>query len=74
MSDQERRLHSAAKAMEAYLSSRKSDDSEWCQFVDLFADLLHLAQSMGVEGESCYRAGCDHYLAEVREEVCDECA
>ena len=69
LTDKERRLSNATKALRVYVGGPGDDGSEWCNFVDLFADLLHLALSMGVDGEDCYRVGRDHYLVEVKEEV-----
>lgn len=72
LTDKQRRLDCAASAMKAYCDNDGVDASETCRFIDLFADLLHLARSMGVDGEDCYRIGLGHYLVEVSEEV--ECA
>jgi len=67
--DKKRRLACAKSALRAYLTNDGVDSSETNQFVDLFADLLHLARSMGVDGEDCYRIGQGHYLVEVMEET-----
>jgi hypothetical protein len=69
LTDKRRRLNCATSAMKAYHANDCVDSSEDCQFIDLFADLLHLARSIGVDGEDCFRIGRDHYLVEVREEV-----
>lgn len=69
LTDKQRRLNCAASAMKAYCANDGVDSSENNQFIDLFADLLHLARSMGIDGEDCYRIGRDHYLVEVSEEV-----
>ena len=73
LTDKQRRLDCAASALKAYHANDGVDSSETCQFIDLFADLLHLARSMGVDGEDCYRIGRGHYLVEVREEDSDAC-
>ena len=73
LTDKQRRLDCASSAMRAYHANDGVDSSETCQFIDLFADLLHLARSMGVDGEDCYRIGRDHYLVEVKEEDGDAC-
>lgn len=62
------RLDRAASAIKAYHANDGVDSSENCQFIDLFADLLHLARSMGLDGEDCYRIGRNHFLVEVSEE------
>lgn len=69
LTDKQRRLDCATSALKAYHANDGVDSSDPCQFIDLFADLLHLARSMGVDGEDCYRIGLGHYLVEVREEL-----
>ena len=72
LTDKQRRLACAESALRAYHANDGVDSSENCQFIDLFADLLHLAQSMGVDGEDCYRIGAGHYRVESKEEA-DAC-
>ena len=65
---QQRRLDYARRIMDQYASFEGVDMDRHCNFIDLFADLLHLAHAEGEDGEDLFRVASGHWRAELLEQ------
>lgn len=65
----ERNLVPAETALAAYLPTEYKHEPSETQITDLIVDLLHLADTLEVDGERIAERALMHYLAEIEESI-----